>query len=57
MKLTEIFNICNTCVYAPCLCGNEPENCVAYVERIGYNMDGSTDCDAQRKTAALHTGS
>lgn len=31
MKLTEMFNICETCVYAPCFCGNEPENCVAYV--------------------------
>lgn len=31
MKLTDMFNICDTCVYAPCLCGNEPENCVAYV--------------------------
>lgn len=30
MKLTEMFNICETCAYAPCLCGNEPENCVAY---------------------------
>ena len=38
MKLTEIFNICDTCVYAPCLCGNEPENCVAYLERIGSSM-------------------
>ena len=40
MRLTEIFNICDTCVYAPCLCGNEPENCVVYVERIGSNMEG-----------------
>lgn len=36
-------NICDTCVYAPCLCYNEPENCVAYIERIDYNMDGGTD--------------
>lgn len=43
MRLTEIFNICDTCVYAPCLCDNEPENCVAYIERIGYNMDGGAD--------------
>ena len=38
VRLTEIFNICDTCVYAPCLCGNEPENCVAYIERIGSSM-------------------
>ena len=31
-------NICDTCVYAPCLCDNEPENCVAYIERIGSSM-------------------
>lgn len=40
MKLTEMFNICETCAYAPCLCGAEPENCVAYVERNGGNADG-----------------
>ena len=39
MKLTEIFNICDKCVYAPCLCGNELENCVAYIERIGSNIE------------------
>lgn len=33
MTLTEMFNICETCVYAPCLCGNDPKNCVAYVMR------------------------
>lgn len=32
MTLTEMFNICNSCVYAPCFCGNEPENCVAYLQ-------------------------
>lgn len=31
MTLADMFNICETCVYAPCLCGNEPENCIAYV--------------------------
>lgn len=35
MTLTETFNICDTCVYAPCLCGNEPENRVAYVAQNG----------------------
>ena len=43
MRLTEMFNICDTCVYTPCLCGNEPENCIIYVERIGFNMDGDTE--------------
>lgn len=37
MTLMEMFNICDTCAYAPCLCGNEPENCVAYVERNGVD--------------------
>lgn len=31
MTLTEMITICDSCVYAPCLCGNAPENCVAYV--------------------------
>lgn len=33
MTLTEMFTMCDSCVYAPCLCGNDPENCVAYVTR------------------------
>lgn len=33
MTLTEMFTICDSCVYTPCLCGNDPENCVAYVMR------------------------
>lgn len=33
MTLTEMFTLCDLCVYAPCLCGNDPENCVAYVMR------------------------
>ena len=37
MTLTEMFTICDSCVYAPCLCGNDPENCVAYVMRISDN--------------------
>lgn len=35
MELTDIFNICDTCIYAPCLCGNEPENCAAYAVKNG----------------------
>ena len=35
MTLTDMFTICDSCVYAPCLCGNEPENCISYVERHG----------------------
>lgn len=38
MKLTECFNICDYCVYAPCLCGNEPDNCAAYVQRAGVKL-------------------
>lgn len=37
MTLTEMFTICDSCVYAPCLCGNDPENCVAYVMRTFGN--------------------
>lgn len=43
MKLTEMFNICDTCVYAPCLCGHEPESCVAHVERSGAKVDGGAE--------------
>lgn len=31
MTLTEMFTLCDLCVYAPCICGNDPDNCVAYV--------------------------
>ena len=37
MTLTEMFTICDSCVCAPCLCGNDPENCVAYVMRTSDN--------------------
>ena len=37
MTLNEMFTICDSCVYAPCLCGNDPENCVAYVMRTSDN--------------------
>ena len=39
MRMTEYFNICNYCVYAPCVCGNDPENCASYAERSGAKMD------------------
>lgn len=42
MTLTEMFTICDSCVYAPCICGNDPEDCVAHVERSGAKMDGWT---------------
>lgn len=35
MELTDMFNICDNCVYAQCLCGNEPEICAAYVAQNG----------------------
>jgi hypothetical protein len=40
MTLTEMANICETCVYAPCVCGNEPENCIVYVAKNGGKDDG-----------------
>ena len=36
MTLTDMFTICDSCVYAPCICGNDPENCVAYVMRTSF---------------------
>ena len=43
MTLAEMLNICDTCAYDQSLCGNEPENCVAYVERNGAKMDGGCE--------------
>lgn len=44
MNLTEMFNICETCVYAPCFCGNESENCIAYVMKAHIKVyDGGND--------------
>lgn len=40
MTLTEMANICDTCVYSPCFCGNEPENCITYVAKSGGKEDG-----------------
>ena len=53
MTLTEMFTICDSCVYAPCLCGNDPENCVSYVMRIscGTKMDGGTENGRRRENA------
>lgn len=34
----ELMNICSYCVYAPCVCGNEPENCADYVQRNGIEL-------------------
>lgn len=38
MELTEMFNICDACVYAPGFCGNEPENCVDYCTKNGPSL-------------------
>ena len=35
--------ICDTFVYDACICVNEPESCVANVERSGAKMDGGED--------------
>ena len=43
MTLTEMVNICDTCVYAPGFCGSEPENCIAYVRRNGGDSDAEAD--------------
>ncbi len=36
-NIAEEIADCDSCVYAPCLCGNDPENCVAYVMRTSDN--------------------
>ena len=45
LTLTEIFNICDYCVFAPCVCGNEPENCADYVQRHGIDLGERKDGD------------
>ena len=44
-NLTELFNLCDYCVYAPCVCGNEPENCADYVQRHGIELERRADND------------
>lgn len=34
-KLTEFANLCDSCVYAPCICGNDPDNCASYIQKHG----------------------
>lgn len=34
----EYANICEVCVYAPCICGNDPENCANYVKAHGVDI-------------------
>lgn len=46
MNLTEIFTVCERCAFAPSLCGNEPENCVAYIQSA---VDLSTPRDETEK--------
>ena len=41
LSLTELFNFCDYCVYAPCVCGNDPENCISYVQR--HNIELCTE--------------
>lgn len=43
MNLTEMFNICETCVYSPCFCGNEPENCIAYAMKAHIKIQDGVD--------------
>lgn len=43
MTLTEMFTICDSCVYTPCLCGNDPENCVAYAMRTSFIPHGERE--------------
>ena len=42
-NLMELFNLCDYCVYAPCDCGNEPENCADYVQRHGIELNRRAD--------------
>ena len=43
--MVELLNICNYCAYAPCICGNEPENCADYVQRHGVELHGEEGAD------------
>lgn len=33
MEFADFMNLCDFCVYAPCVCGNDPENCASYVQK------------------------
>lgn len=35
MEFADFMNLCDFCVYAPCVCGNDPENCASYVKKHG----------------------
>ena len=50
MTLTEMFTICESCVYAPCLCGNDPENCVTSVTK-GWDFGIGKDFVLTREEA------
>ena len=38
MDLSQWFNLCESCVYSILFCGNEPDNCAAYVQRSGIRL-------------------
>lgn len=49
-NLTDFFNLCCYCVYAPCICGNDPENCASYVNRHGIELPNcGAKMDGERK--------
>lgn len=49
--LSDYANLCDHCVYAPCICGNDPDNCASYIQKHGYGRsygerkDGETDVE------------
>lgn len=41
--LSDYANLCDICVYAPCLCGNDPENCASYIQKHGFSFTNRND--------------
>ena len=46
-KLSDYANLCDYCVYAPCVCGNDPDNCASYIQRhsLPNRREGKENAD------------
>lgn len=53
MTLTDMFTICDSCVYAPCICGNDPDNCVAYIMNNSF-IPYPCQCELNNLGGAYH---
>lgn len=36
--LSDWASLCDMCVYAPCVCGNDPDNCASYIQKQGISF-------------------